>query len=609
MTAKVTNEGKGITTKTSGHTAKSTLPDICWNPPVTVQVPHVNHVTTDKAVEHTTGKTLFQNGNVVRVGEAITPSEPPHGDTGAGGGVTSHTYRAEARATKGSPTVRAEGKAPARTDDPTTQNHANTVGKIKQKVSPEELVDNPEEFYKRCSYKESQIKCSHWGFVKNAQIDVWRGDIITVEAKRYNAKEPDAEPDCVQQPHMKWKVTRTGGVNELGVALDPLTGEFTGDTLELPIEYTAPIGSLSLTGSQDRNLSDDAKRQYIGMKNARAQELAASRGSSRVESQDTQLAYQQTKQSIEAKDKALAPGANMRRAMVANLATLAQFLVAWRSAQNPVRIMIVGNACSGQVSYEVHCYPNSKYTFQLPLDGIIEAGRFVSRAFEFVRSFGQLANVSLEGGFKIPGDVSVTLEFQWKEQEAEGGAGAPAPYVISREAELQIQGQFFELKAELGFPIANFLALIPVGGGLAAKALNWIIKKLGADASIGAGFTIGASAALAIAFKWSKNNGWEIEGAFKIPIDIKVYLYARIRWNSTALIEAQGILQADPAFVIEGSKSGVKLKTADFMVRFGFAGVVHVDTWFYTFHEEGQWFPESWTSRIASRELCTLIGD
>lgn len=607
MTAKVTNEGKGVTTKTSGHTAMSDLPDTCWNPPVTIQVPHVNHVTTDKAVEHTTGKTLFQNGNVVRVGEAIEPSDPDHGDNGAGGGVTSHTYRKEARVTTGSPDVRAEGKPPGRTDDPTTQNHGNTTGKIEQNVSPDALVDNPEEYLKRCSYKESQIKCSHWGFVTNAQIDVWRGDIITVEAKRYNAKEPDAEPVCAQQPHMKWKVTRTGGVNLLGVGLDPMEGNFEGDTLVLPIEYTAPMGTLAFSGSQDRNLSADAQRQYIGMKNARAQELASSRGSSRVEGQDTRLAYQQTKTSIEAKDRQLAPGANMRRAMAQNLGTLAQFLVAWRAAQNPVRIQIVGNACSGQVSYEVHCYPNSKYSFTLPLDGIIAAGRFISRAFEFVRSFGQLANVNVEGGFKIPGDVTIVLEFQWKEQEPEGAA--PAAYVISREGELAIQGQFFELKAELGFPIANFLALIPVGGGLAARALNWIIQRLGADASIGAGFTIGCSAVLFLTIKWSKNKGWEVEGGLKIPIDIAVYLYARIRWNSTALIEARGILQADPAFVIEGSKDGVKLKTDDFMVRFGFSGVVHVDTWFYTFHEEGQWFPESWTSRIASRELCTIIGN
>ena len=43
-------------------------------------MPHVNHVTTDKAVEHTSGKTLFQNGNVVRVGEfAWSKMEPDEG--------------------------------------------------------------------------------------------------------------------------------------------------------------------------------------------------------------------------------------------------------------------------------------------------------------------------------------------------------------------------------------------------------------------------------------------------------------------------------------------------------------------------------------------------
>jgi hypothetical protein len=609
MAAKVTNQGKGITTKTSDHTYLSGPPDVCWDPPVKLKVPHVNHVKTEKAVEHTSGKTLFQNGNVIRVGEALEPSEPPHGDIGAGGGVTSHTYRKEARAKKGSPNVRAEGKPPARTKDPTSQNHSNTKGTIKQKVTPGELEDNPEEFLKRCSFKEAKIKCSHWGFVDQKEIDVWRGDIITVQAHRYNAKEPNEDVSCINEPHMKWKVSRTGGVNLLGVALDPMEKDFEGDTLVLPIEFTAPMGSITLSGNQERNLSDDAKRQYIGMKNARANELAQQRGSSRVEGQDTQLAYQQVKTSIEAKDKELQKKNqyNMKRAMVSNLANLAQFLVAWRAAQNPVKIVIAGVACSGSKTYTVFCYPNDKFSFELPLDGIIAAGRFVSRAFEFIRSFGQLANVNVEGGFKIPGDVKIVLEFQWKEKEAE--KGQDADYVISREAELAITGQFFEIKAELGFPLANFLALIPVGGGLAAKALNWIIKKLGADASIGAGFSISCSASLFLTLKWNKKDGWEVEGGAKITIDIRVYLYARIRWSDSVLIQAEGVLQADPAFVIEGSKDGVKLKTDDFMVRFGFAGTIHVDTWFYTFHETGTWFPESWTSRIRSREICTIIGN
>ena len=599
MSAKVTNEGKGITTKTSDHTYISGPPDVCWDPPQAVQVPHVNHVKTDKAVEHTSGKTLFQNGNVVRVSEALEPSDPDHGDNGGGGGVTSKTYRKEARATKGSPNVRAEGKAPARTDDPTTQNHGNTTGSIKQSVSPSELVDNPEEWFKRCSHKESKIKCSHGAFVKLDQIDVWRGNTITVESVRYNAKEPDAAPVCAQEPHMKWKVTRTGGVNEFGVALDPLEGTFEGDTLVLPEEYTAPSSGIVLEGGQDRNLSDDAKRQYVGMKNARAQELAAQRGSSRVEGQDTRLAYQQTKQSIEAKDRQLSPRPNMIRAMAQNLATLPQFYIAWRAAQNPVHIEIVGNACSAGTNFKVDCYPNSKYTFTVPLDGIIAAGRWASRAFEFVRSFGQLANVSLEGGFKIPGDVSIELEFQWKETDE---------YVIKRESELSIKGQFFELQAELAFPIANFLALIPVGG-LAAKALNWVIKKLGAEASVGAGFKISAAAVLSIKLSWSKNEGWEVEGAIKIPIDLKGYLFARIRWNSTVLIQAEGIMVADPAFILKVSGDGIGLGTDDFMVRFGFAGVIHVDTWFYTFHEEGQWFPESWTNRVPEFDLPKFLSN
>jgi hypothetical protein len=613
MGAKVTNEGKGVTSKTSDHTYISGPPDVCWDPPQAVQVPHVNHVKTDKAVEHTSGKTLFQNGNVVRVGEALEPSEPDHGDNGGGGGVTSKTYRKEARATKGSPSVRAEGKAPARTDDPTTQNHGNTTGTIKQSVSPGELVDNPEEWLKRCSYKTSQIKCKHNGFTPQRKIDVWRGNTITVEAQRYNAKEPDQDPVCAQMPHMKWKVTRTGGVTELGADLPPLEGTFEGDTLVLPTEYTAPLVGLTLVSDQSRNLSDDAKRQYIGMKNARAQELAEQRGSSRVESQDTQQAYKETKLSIEAKDEQLRDSPEQaardkQRNRVQNLATFAQFLVAWRAAQNPVKIMILGNACSGGISYEVNCYPNSKYSFQLPLDIFIKAGQFVSKTFDFIQTTAKLGNLNVEGSITVPGDVSIGLEFQWKEQDA-GEGEATAPYFIKLESEISIAGQIFEIKFEVMFPFANLLVIIPVGGTLAAKALNWVIKKLGADAGVGLGVQIGASAALAFKLAWSENKKWEMEGSFKIPIDIKVYGFARVRWESTVLIEFQMFVIADPAFIIKASAEGVTVGMDDCMIRVGFSGVIHVETWFYTFHEEGQFFPESMTTRIKEIVFGKLFGN
>jgi len=52
----------------------------------------------------------------------------------------------------------------------------------------------------------------------------------------------------------------------------------------------------------------------------------------------------------------------------------------------------------------------------------------------------------------------------------------------------------------------------------------------------------------------------------------------------------------------------VTLKSADFMIRVGIAGVIHINTWFYTFHESGTWYPEDWTSRVQSVDLWTIIG-
>ncbi|UQA63165.1 PAAR-like domain-containing protein [Polyangium aurulentum] len=609
MSATVTNQDLGVTTKTSGHTASTEGPsDVCYDPPKVVPTPHVNNVTTDRAVEHTTGKTLFQGGNVVRLGEAITPSEPAHGDSG--GGVVSGTYRAEARPTRGSPNVRTEGKPPARTDDPTTQNHGNTTGKIFQTVPPHLLVDNPEEFLKRCSYKESTIQCDHQPAVNDKeQIDVWRGDSITVIAKRFNAKEPGKDPACIRPPHMKWKVTRSGGIDALGGALPEMSEEFEGDTLVLPGVWTGPVwygpmGTLVYEGEQDRNLSRDAQRYYVDQKNRFAQSNATARGSSRVEGQDTRAAYQEVRNRIDQTDRYHDPRLNQARAQVQNLVNLAQFLVAWRSAQNPVKTTIVGNACSGSVSYTVHSYPNSKYNFTLPLDGIIEAGRWVSRSFEIVKSFGQLANTRVDGGFKIPGDVSIGLEFQWKEQDKED------VYRICREAELSIQGQFFELKAEVAFPLTNLLAIIPGIGPVAARAVGWLAQRIGADLSIGAGFKISCSAACILKFKWTAKDGWVVDsGGIKLPIDLQVYAFIRIRPSDSMYAEGQLGVTADPALLLEVNSDGVNLKSDDFMVRIGITGVIHVDTWFYTFHEQATWYPESWTWRIDSIPIKTLIGN
>jgi hypothetical protein len=600
MGATVTNEDLGVTTKTSDHTAATVGPtDVCYNPPKTVAVPHPNYVKTDKAVEHTSGKTLFQNGNVVRVGEAIKPSDPAHGDSG--GGVVSGTYREEARATRGSPNIRAEGKAPARTDDPTTQNHANTTGKIFQAVPPGLLVDNPEEFFKRCSYDTSKINSSTdeeaQPFVQMPQIDVLRGCKITVEAKRKNAKVPNAPPECAQPVHMKWRVTRSGGQTALGAAIPPKEEEFRGDTLKLE-DWLPELAKLPETKvTVDDKESKAAKRALIADKNEYAKDIAAERGSPRVENQDAAPAYQ----------RALADRKRRATALKAakKLADFAQFLIAWRAAQNPIRLTITGSACSGTVSYEVHAYPEHKYEYEVPLEGMVRAGRWLSRAMTVVRSVGQLANVQVENKLTCPkDDVKVTLKFEWK-----GGKGEEI-YRIVREASLNVKGTLLEWKFEVSVPLTNFLAIIPVLGAAAARAIGWIIQRTGIEAKVGIAIEVTAKAEVSFLWKWTKAEGWEAKGIpAKIPIEFKFYIFIRIKIRDWMHMEGKAIVQADPAFKLERTTAGVLLKMAKTEIKAGFAGMIHIDVWFFSFEQEGEWWPESWKCKIAETNLWTVTGN
>jgi len=594
MGATVTNENRGITSKTSDHTYSTTAPtDVCWNPPVSVTVPHPNYVKTDQAVEHTSGKTLFQNGNVVRVQEALMPSDPAHGDIGAGGGVTSHTYRMEARATAGSPNVRVEGLPPARTDDPTTQNHANTVGKIFQVVPPALLVDNPEEYLKRCSYDTSTIKCSHGAAVKMPSIEVLRGDTIIIVAKRKNAKEPGADPGCAQPPHIKWKVTRSGGTDCMGAPIPPKYEEFTGDTLTLD-GWLPSFDPIPGTGATTANSSDAAKKQMIEDKNTYAAQNAAARGSSRVENQDAAAAYKQVNQDREGRAKALDA--------IQKLADLAQFLLAWRAAQNPIRLAIVGNACSGSVTYEVIGFPDAKYEFKLSFEKVVKAVQWLNRALAPVRTIGQLANVRVENSLVCPGPgLELTLNFEWKEGEGDD------LYYCVREGTFAITGTLFEWKFNVSCPLTNFLAIIPFGGAVASRAVGWIIQRIGADASIGFAVEISLKASAFMTLSWCKKSGWKWSAGIKLPVDIKIYAYIRVMFRDNLHIEGRIIVQADPALKLEGTSAGLALKSDKFTVKLGLTGTITVNVWFYSYAHTGEWFPDCLKCEVPETELAKLI--
>lgn len=449
--AKVSNHDLGVATKTSGHEAHAGPPDVCLDPSKKVPSPHPNIAPTSRATEHTTGKTKFQEGQVVRVGDAIGPqSDPAHPDLG--GGVVSQTYRFEARAGKGSPEIRAESKPPTRTTDTTTQNHANTTGKMVIPASPNSLADAADDALKTCSYEKSTIKCSHKSAVKLAQILVLRGDTITIVANRINAKKSGDAVACHQPTHMKWRVLRTGGLDRLGNALPKKDEEKTGDTLTLDEAWTGPGeailgGKVGHTdGGLSTTMSDSAKQRLIDQKNTFAQSNAVVRGASRVENQDGRLAYQQIAPIKAANAQADLSLNNARR--LAHVAIdVARFAREWRADQNPVRIQITGAACSGGVSYEVIAYPPHSFEFKFPLDKFRSVGRTFGRAMGVIGKIGKLGGVEVENSLQCPGsDFDVTITFKWEEID-----GATA-YDIQRSGGISIGGTFFKWTFDIGVP-------------------------------------------------------------------------------------------------------------------------------------------------------------
>lgn len=615
MSATVTNQELGVTTTTSGQEGQTQGPtDVCYDPTKQTPVPHPNMAPTALATEHTTGKTLFQNGNVVRAQDAITPpSNPAHPDTG--GGVASGTYREEARVQSGSPNVRTEGTPPARTTDPTTQNHANTTGQVVVPSSGATIGPLPDDYKKRCSYDTSTIECagstpvlgkaigSHHAPTTTKKIDVLRGDTLTIKAKRKNAKEPSKAPDCIDPPHMKWRVTRSGGLNLLGSPVEPKNGDFTGDTLKLPAEWTAPMGQLDYSGNQGFAESASSQQYLSNQMNSFAQSNAAARGAPRVENQDMFLAHQQQNQRVGELRQSTDGKLNNLRTGAGLALNAAQFYNAWRAHQNPPRITITGHACSGNVSYEVHAYPAGKYAFQIPLDGLQKAGRWMSKAMSVVQTFGKLANVQVDNSLQCPGPgAAVGIEFMWKEED---------DYTICREAEIALSGQLLLWTFEVKVPLTNFLAAIPALGALAAKAVGWLLQKLGVEAAIGIGVSIGCSLGMTVTFKWTKKDGWKFDNyaPLKIPIDFRLYMLARIKLSDWVHIEGQAAVVADPAFLLEKNNEGFHLYSNDFMIRVGFSGLIHIDIGLYTFHESSTWYPESWSCRVAKVKLWTIMSN
>lgn len=610
---KVANHGLGVATKTSGHEAHAGPPDICLDPKKTVPSPHPNIAPTDRATEHTSGKTKFQDGQVVRVGDAIGPqSDPGHTDTG--GGVTSQTYRFEARAGKGSDEIRAEAKPPARTTDDTKQNHGNTTGKLIIPANPNSLADADDDAKKSCSYAESTIKCAHQAAVKKSQILVHRGDTITLVAKRKNAKKVGAAIACHQPQHMKWRVVRTGGYDRLGIELPKLDQEKVGDTLVLDHSWTGPGEAMFAgtmfegaatfgTGGMTSTMRADQLQRSADQATRIAERTAARRGADRPSGADYQRGIAVTERvnaGMQARDDRTA---GIQRAGQTVLLG-ARIAREWRADLNPVRIQITGAACSGGVSYEVVCYPPHSFEYKFPLDALKKIGKTLEKTMKVVKVLGRLGGVEVETLAVCPGhDWEFTISFKWEE--------ATGHYDIKRVAGFAFSGTLFKWDFDIGVPIANMLQLIPVPGtALLARALNWLIKLVG-EAKFGFHITISIGIKTGFTCSWCHATGWEWSiSLLTFPIEFNIYFYVLFHVEFVGQLghlEGRGGFRAAPVIGIEADASGLHIGNEKFTVGcYGTINVI-VNTLLYKCNEPLEFQPEALKGDVEKTRWFTMI--
>lgn len=123
------NQKRSVATKGTRHVAFAIHPDMCFPKGKKKAQPYENWVESTQLKKGQTTTVKIDGYPVwTSIGELGPDSEPAH--AGVDKGLISKTYRAEAKALSYSPNLFMEGNPVVRNDDLTSQNHANTVGRV-----------------------------------------------------------------------------------------------------------------------------------------------------------------------------------------------------------------------------------------------------------------------------------------------------------------------------------------------------------------------------------------------------------------------------------------------------------------------------------------------
>ena len=598
MGTSTSNQDLGITTKTSDHVAKTQgATDVCWNPPVKVTVPHTNEVATTLATEHTSDKTKFGNGQVVRVGDAVGPSSgPAHPDNGAGGGVVSHTHLQEARVTNGSPNVQTEGKPVARNTDPTTQNHGNTVGKVGGGDPADEQKRLDQERKKACSLDTTRATCAHGrddgsAAGKDKVLEVTTPCSIKLVAKRKNAKEASKGPECEPGDHTKWIVQRwKSGKKEKEETLIGDTQTLDESWFAWDFSGTVKTSGSVAAGDKTAQLKQESMDRIQSDYNARRAEqglapkdLKPPRG--RAQANREAAAGQ-------AGRERLATQANGVQALVGMGVSLAQFIRMWNAYNDPVEVKVDVLACSGGDKYIFRSVPSTSVSFTLEgeaLEKVKAACATIERFCKIFQKLASLAGLPASFGIKLCDMPNVEFGVQWEELKEDSPAIKKYKHHIDRKWELTFEfKKLVEWTGSFGIPIAYFANLfIPGAGSALASALNYI----GLEA------TVGVDIDFAVVPKLTAGcEAGQVKPNFGGSLEAKLDLFFRVKvaWRSS--LEVAGGAVTEFAF-----SGGCELKTRDLWdfevkvageMKVGFKGFYRVDILWWEKSDTISYYPE-----------------
>ncbi len=619
MATTISNNELGAVATTSEHkAATSGATDVNWNPPVKVQVPHANEAKSADATEHTTDKTKFQDGNVVRQGDAIgPPSGPPHGDNGAGGGVKSATHLKEARVTTGSTDVKVEGKPLTRSTDPTTNNTANTNGTMKGADPTEEAKRLEQEKKKACSMESVKGKCQHGGTMakvgaagmkhglsygpgecpgrepgKDKVLEVVTPASIIVEATRKNAKEASKPPECEKNEHTQWLVSKWYGGKKLRE--EKLTGD--KQTLEEAwFDWDIPGFFGSSGEAKPGDKTKQFKREAVAQVQSEYDAKRAAEGRA-PKTLKPPRGRQRANQMAAASQSALeTKGTRVEgvQAAIGMAVNIAQFIRIWNAYNQPIEVKVEALACSGGEKYLFRSVPGTIVEFRLEKETLEKVRAACATIERFVKIFDKLASLAgISGGsvLKLCHVPDVEFEVEWQELGEDVAAIKKYKHHVDRAWELTFQFEkLIEWKKDFGIPVAPFLNFFAPGAG---TTIHEFMRIIGLEATIGVEIDFGLMPAL-----WAARDAGATvaEWGGGVKVALVLFFRAKIKWGDTFELAVGAVLDFDikvGAFVSGLDLWGFELK-AKGDIKVGLKGHYRVNFWWKSYGDNFEYFPDA----------------